>query len=88
MSRLLWWLILGLGAWWLIKRLRVDRADGGAGDAAPQAGAPSPAESAQCDPLVMVRCAHCGVHLPQSEALLDEAQRSYCSAAHRGAGSR
>jgi uncharacterized protein len=33
----------------------------------------------------MVACAHCGVHLPTSEALLAHG-RSYCSAAHRDAG--
>jgi uncharacterized protein len=33
----------------------------------------------------MVACAHCGVHLPASEALLTHG-RSYCSAAHRDAG--
>jgi uncharacterized protein len=82
-SRLIWWLILGLGAWWLIKRLRVGRAGGGAEQAAPQPGA-----STTHDPLVMARCAHCGMHLPQPEALLDDAQRSYCSAAHRVAGPR
>lgn len=35
----------------------------------------------------MVRCAHCGVHLPRSEALT-AGGRSYCSAAHRDAGPR
>jgi uncharacterized protein len=35
----------------------------------------------------MVACAHCGVHLPASLALLAQA-RSYCSAAHRDAGPR
>jgi uncharacterized protein len=85
-SRLIWWLIIGLGAWWLIKRLRVGQAGVGTDQAAP--GAPTPSESTSRDPLVMARCAHCGMHLPQSEALLDDAQRSYCSAAHRTAGPR
>ncbi len=35
----------------------------------------------------MVACAHCGVHLPRSEALA-AGGRSYCSAAHRDAGPR
>lgn len=35
----------------------------------------------------MVRCAHCGVHLPRSEALA-AGGHSYCSAAHRDAGPR
>jgi uncharacterized protein len=37
-------------------------------------------------PAAMVRCAHCGLHLPQTEAVPDDAGRSYCSTAHRAAG--
>lgn len=33
-------------------------------------------------------CAHCGVHLPVSEALHDLGGRIYCSEAHRLAGPR
>jgi uncharacterized protein len=33
----------------------------------------------------MVVCAHCGVHLPRSEALLADG-RAYCGALHRDAG--
>jgi uncharacterized protein len=32
----------------------------------------------------MVRCAHCGVHLPKSESIMAGGQ-FYCSAAHRDA---
>jgi uncharacterized protein len=32
----------------------------------------------------MVRCAHCGVHLPKSESILSE-ENYFCSAAHRDA---
>lgn len=35
----------------------------------------------------MVACAHCGVHLPRSEAVVDGV-RPYCSDAHRIAGPR
>ena len=35
----------------------------------------------------MVACAHCGVHVPRSEALIDGAV-AYCSAEHRRVGSR
>jgi uncharacterized protein len=35
----------------------------------------------------MIACAHCGVHLPRSEALV-AGGRAYCSAAHRDAGPR
>jgi uncharacterized protein len=33
----------------------------------------------------MVRCAHCGIHIPQSEALQRDGL-DYCSKAHRDAG--
>ena len=36
----------------------------------------------------MLACAHCGVHLPQSEAVNDAAGRPYCGEAHRLAGPR
>lgn len=36
----------------------------------------------------MLACAHCGVHLPQGEALTDAGGRAYCSEAHRLAGPR
>ena len=36
---------------------------------------------------LMVRCAHCGIHFPQSEALAGGEHR-FCSPAHRAAGPR
>lgn len=36
----------------------------------------------------MVDCAHCGVHLPATEAVRGEDGRHYCSPAHRLAGPR
>lgn len=44
---------------------------------APPAAPPRPR-----GPQAMVRCAHCGVHLPAQDAL-SGAQGSYCSAEHR-----
>lgn len=38
-------------------------------------------------PQAMVRCAHCGVHLPQDEAV-GGADGVYCSEAHRALGHR
>ena len=40
------------------------------------------------DAVTMLRCAHCGVHLPQDDALRDAADRAYCSDPHRIAGPR
>jgi uncharacterized protein len=34
----------------------------------------------------MVSCAHCGLHLPQPDALEGEGGRHYCSAEHRRLG--
>ncbi len=64
---------IGLLLWLLFGR--------GARNAEPPRGSKhSPPDGAEA----MVACAHCGVHLPRSEAL---AARSlhYCSAAHRDA---
>ena len=36
----------------------------------------------------MLACAHCGVHVPQGEALLDAAGRPFCRPEHRVAGPR
>ena len=38
-------------------------------------------------PQDMVECAHCGLHLPRSEAI-EAAGRSYCSAEHRALAQR
>ena len=39
--------------------------------------------SASADqPLNMVRCAHCGLHLPENEAIVSR-NATYCSDAHR-----
>lgn len=42
---------------------------------------PSPT-AANEGPQTMVRCAHCGLHLPQNEAVSSN-QAVYCSHAHR-----
>lgn len=34
-------------------------------------------------PQNMVACAHCGLHLPQADAVADGASQYYCSAEHR-----
>lgn len=42
----------------------------------------NPANAPLAAPQDMVECAHCGLHLPRSEAI-EAAGRSYCSAEHR-----
>ncbi|MBH1985829.1 MAG: hypothetical protein I8H76_00715 [Burkholderiales bacterium] len=40
------------------------------------------------EPDQIVPCAHCGVHLPFKDAVLDIGGRVYCGDAHRTAGPR
>ena len=47
--------------------------------APPPAGAPQKLQT----PQAMVRCAHCGLHLPATDALPGKDGKVYCSAAHR-----
>lgn len=44
-------------------------------------------DSKKSDPqnAALIRCAHCGVHLPQSDAFWREGQ-AYCSSTHRNLG--
>lgn len=70
-------LVVGLGLYLLFGRGRKpDRAQEPTRPAAP--AAPSP----------MLACAHCGVHLPGDDAVMDAAGRPYCGDAHRLAGPR
>lgn len=68
MKYLLWLAILGV-VWWVWSKRSA------AGDVRPER---------KDDPEVerMVTCAHCGVHLPESEAVNGGGQ-IYCSEAHR-----
>lgn len=80
-TRILLLLALVFGVIWLLKSRR---RGGGAAPAAPRASRPA----APAKPQAMLACAHCGVHLPQSDVVADAAGRPYCSDAHRLAGPR
>lgn len=67
MSKFLLLILAVVAAWLLVKRLRSK-------DAA--ADAPDPA------PEQMVTCSHCGLYLPQKEAIAD-GDRFFCCAEHR-----
>ncbi len=69
-------------AWWTLgRRGRGPRKPGGASSGAAQRTKGNPAAA-----QAMLACAHCGVHLPRSEALFDAEQQPFCSDAHRLAG--
>lgn len=72
--------VVVLGAWLLFGRRRADR---DRTDTPPRPGRQTPAAPAQ-----MVACAHCGVHLPRQDAVLDGSGTPFCSEAHRDAGTR
>lgn len=61
----------------VVSRRRSERAARGEGERAAGALAGEP----------MRRCAHCGVHIPESDAIV-AGGRHYCSEAHRDAGPR
>ncbi len=79
MKYLLVLLVVGLGLWMLVSRLRgadAKRRDG----SAPGKGQPGGA-----GPVEMVQCAHCGLHLASVDAV-PEGSRLYCSETHRRLG--
>ncbi|ARS47795.1 PP0621 family protein [Ectopseudomonas hydrolytica] len=66
--RLLFWVAVIFAAIWIWRRF------------ISQPKRPRPSEDKHTA-APMVRCAHCGVHVPQSQALSQD-QRWYCSQAH------
>lgn len=68
MKYLLWLAILGV-VWWVWSKRKA------AADAGPE-------KRDDRQPEKMVTCAHCGVHMPESDAI-DDNGLSYCCEAHR-----
>jgi len=71
MSRLLFLFAIAAVVWLLIKAYRKNT------DKSASTSAPAATED-------MVRCAHCGVHLPQGESVQQD-EKFFCSNAHRDA---
>ena len=67
MSKLLLLILVVLAAWWLVRVIRRSNA---------AKAAPEPA------PEQMVTCNHCGLHLPQGEAIA-EGEKFFCCDEHR-----
>ncbi|OGT01148.1 MAG: hypothetical protein A3K04_07225 [Gallionellales bacterium RBG_16_56_9] len=49
----------------------------------PVAGSPQPGSTGRSEAESMLQCAHCGIHIPASEAVRDPAGAVFCSDAHR-----
>lgn len=77
MKYLLLLLVVGVGLFLLFGRKR-----GGS------TRAQSDAQRPKSGPATMLSCAHCGVHLPREDAVVDAAGLGFCSDAHRIAGPR
>lgn len=79
--------LVGLVAWWVMNWLRArDAADDA--DQAEQGARRRRRKPKARLAQPMVVCAHCGVHLPQADALADGAGRLFCGDEHRIAGPR
>lgn len=72
--------VLGVAAWFWIGRRRPPRV--------PPAAKPTATSAPDAAPQTMLACVHCGVHLPQADALFDVGGKPYCSEAHRLQGPR
>ena len=68
MGKLLLIVLIFAGAWWILKKYRASLTR----QEPPPAGVPED----------MVRCAHCGVHLPRSESHFDSG-KFFCSEEHQ-----
>lgn len=78
MARFVWLLLVVLAVIALLRGLRRRHSR--------PAPAQPPRGDVQAQPHVMVRCAHCGVHLTEVDALQAGDGRHYCSEPHRLAG--
>ena len=82
MGKLLFWVGVGLGAL-IVARLLAYKAAGKKifPIGGKQQARHAPASAAKDSPESMIRCAHCGVHLPRSDATLI-GEETWCSPAH------
>lgn len=75
---LLLFLLVLFGIWWI--RRALNKPGAGSDSSRPPAAGGDGTER-------MVECAHCGIHVPETESLSSEGHH-YCCAAHRLAGPR
>lgn len=92
MGKILFWILLIIAALLIARMIANNKARQAQKSAAPKQAPPRrPAAAApHADPAslpMMVRCAHCGIHLPREEALLLGGQ-TWCSHEHAQAGPR
>lgn len=81
MKYLLVLLVVVVGLWLLLRSRGTPPADPGSGR-----GGRGGRDGDKAEPVVA--CAHCGLHLPRHDAIVDGSGRPFCSDAHRLAGPR
>ncbi|GAB2884512.1 hypothetical protein LSG25_19090 [Paralcaligenes sp. KSB-10] len=86
MGKVLFWIVLIVGGMLLARILAQHNANNQAGTRQPKQAARRGAPPIQ-HPESMVRCAHCGIHMPRSEAVLINGQ-TWCSQEHAKLGVR
>ena len=86
MGKLLFWVVLIIAVLF-VARIAARMAAAKQAGAQPQARRrrPGPAAPNPATPESMVRCAHCGIHLPRSEAVLQNGL-TWCSTEHARLG--
>lgn len=95
MGKILFWILLIIAALLIARMISNNKARQAQKSATPKQApprrdAPSADKTHKADPAslpMMVRCAHCGIHLPREEALLLGGQ-TWCSHDHAQAGPR
>lgn len=84
MGKLLFWVVLIIAVLFVARIAARMAAAKQAGGAQTRGRRSQPAPAA---PESMVRCAHCGIHLPRSEAVLQNGL-TWCSAEHAALGKK
>ncbi len=83
MGKILFWVVVIVGVLFITRLLAHHAAKRQANADAPKKAKPESLGK----PEEMVRCAHCGVHLPRSDALKQDEQ-FWCSTDHAKAGAK
>jgi uncharacterized protein len=87
MGKILFWLVIFFAVLMVVRVLSI-KAQQPRRRPGPQGGGARSAGSARAgEAEAMVRCAHCGIHLPRSEAYMQQGQ-TWCSSEHARLGVR
>jgi uncharacterized protein len=91
MKYLIWMVVALVVVFWVVRANRISARPGtgsgpGTGTGAAASGGNMPGEAArraESGAETMLECAHCGVHVPASEAVIVRPGAAFCSSEHR-----